>query len=129
MQDNNDNPRPRGTLRLQSVVLPRDANGAGDIFGGWLVGQMDIAGDMAASKRAQGRVATVAITDVVFLRPVAIGDVVAIYADILEVGRSSMKVTVEAWEMSDPQNDPRKLGEGLFTFVAINHEGRTRALP
>lgn len=129
MQDNNDNPRPRGTLRLQSVVLPRDANGAGDIFGGWLVGQMDIGGDMAASKRAQGRVATVAITDVVFLRPVAIGDVVAIYADILEVGRSSMKVTVEAWEMSDPQNAPRKLGEGLFTFVAINNEGRTRALP
>jgi acyl-CoA thioesterase YciA len=129
MEDNNDTPRPRGTLRLQSVVLPRDANGAGDIFGGWLVGQMDIAGDMAASQRAQGRVATVAITDVVFLRPVAIGDVVAIYADLIEVGRSSMKVTVEAWEMSNPQNSPRKLSEGLFTFVAVNVEGRTRALP
>lgn len=129
MEDNNDTPRPRGTLRLQSVVLPRDANGAGDIFGGWLVGQMDIAGDMAASQRAQGRVATVAITDVVFLRPVAIGDVVAIYADLIEVGRSSMKVTVEAWEMSNPQNSPRKLSEGLFTFVAVNDEGRTRALP
>ncbi len=125
----NDLPRPRGTLRLQSVVLPRDANGSGDIFGGWLVGQMDLAGDMAANKRAQGRVATVAINDVVFLRPVAIGDVVALYADVLEVGRSSMKVTVEAWEMSDPLNTPRKLGEGLFTFVAVNNEGRTRPLP
>ncbi|PQA42766.1 acyl-CoA thioesterase [Amnimonas aquatica] len=109
--------------------MPRDVNGNGDIFGGWLVTQMDLAGTISAQKRAQGRVATVAIDSMVFLRPIKVGDIVACYTDIIEIGRSSIKISIEAWEMSDPENAPRKLTEGLFTFVAINAQGRTRPLP
>lgn len=127
--DTDELPQPRGTLCLQLQVSPRDGNAAGDVSGGWLVGQMDLAAEMAAQRRAQGRVATVAIDQVVFLRPLRMGDVVAVHADLLEIGRSSMKITVEAWTVEAPGQPARKLSEGLFTFVAINATGHTRPLP
>lgn len=127
--NSDDTPHPRGALCLQTQVLPRDGNAAGDVSGGWLVSQMDLAAEMAAQRRAQGRVATVAIDQVVFLHPLCMGDVVAIHADLLEIGRSSMKITVEAWTVDEPGQPARKLSEGLFTFVAINATGRTRPLP
>ncbi len=122
-------PRPRGILSLQTIAMPRDANPHGDIFGGWLVSQMDLAASVAARKRARGRATTVAIDAMVFLRAVSVGDLVAFYTDIQSIGRSSMKILVEVWGVSDQLETRTKLTEGLFTFVAIDESGRTRALP
>lgn len=122
-------PHPRGTLCLQTIAMPGDANPNGDIFGGWLVSQMDLAAGVAARKRAQGRTATVAIDAMVFLRPVKVGDIVGFYTEILSTGRSSMKIMVEVWTEHDTSGAYTKLTEGLFTFVSLNDQGRTRALP
>lgn len=122
-------PRPRGTLCLQTIAMPKDANANGDIFGGWLVSQMDLAAGVAARKQAHGRVATVAIDAMVFLRPVKIGDIVSCHTEILSIGRSSMKILVEVWETDDLDGSQTKLTEGIFTFVAIDEEGRTRPVP
>ncbi len=122
-------PCPRGTLCLQTIAMPKDANANGDIFGGWLVSQMDLAAGVAARKQAHGRVATVAIDTMVFLRPVKIGDIVSCHTEILSIGRSSMKILVEVWETDDISGHQTKLTEGLFTFVAIDEEGRTRPVP
>lgn len=122
-------PSPRGQLCLQTIAMPKDANPYGDIFGGWLVAQMDLAAGVAARKRAQGRTATVAIDAMVFLRAVKVGDIVGFYTDMVSAGRSSMKIRVEVWALSDITGQHTKLTEGLFTFVAINDDGRTRALP
>ena len=122
-------PSPRGQLCLQTIAMPKDANPYGDIFGGWLVAQMDLAAGVAARKRAQGRTATVAIDAMVYLRAVKVGDIVGFYTDMVSAGRSSMKIRVEVWALSDITGQHTKLTEGLFTFVAINDDGRTRALP
>lgn len=122
-------PSPRGQLCLQTIAMPKDANSHGDIFGGWLVAQMDLAAGVAARKRAQGRTATVAIDAMVFLRSVKVGDIIGFYTNMESAGRSSMKIRVEVWALSDITGQHSKLTEGLFTFVAINDDGRTRALP
>lgn len=122
-------PSPRGQLCLQTIAMPKDANPHGDIFSGWLVAQMDLAAGVAARKRAQGRTATVAIDAMVFLRAVKVGDIVGFYTDMESAGRSSMKIRVEVWALSDITGQHTKLTEGLFTFVAINDDGRTRTLP
>jgi acyl-CoA thioesterase YciA len=124
-----NSPKPRGTLCLQTIAMPADANANGDIFGGWLVSQMDLAAGVAARKRARGRVATVAIDAMVFLRPVKIGDIVSCHTDILSIGRSSMKILVEVWETDDLDGAQTKLTEGIFTFVAIDEDGKTRPVP
>lgn len=129
MQKEEKLPGPRGQLCLQTIAMPKDANPHGDIFGGWLVAQMDLAAGVAARKRAQGRTATVAIDAMVFLRAVKVGDIVGFYTDMVSAGRSSMKIRVEVWALSDITGQHTKLTEGLFTFVAINDDGRTRALP
>ena len=89
--------QPQGELMVRTLAMPADANPAGDIFGGWVLSQMDIAGGIAASTRAHGRVATVAIDAMSFHRPVTIGDVVCCYAEIKRVGRSSLTIGIEAW--------------------------------
>ncbi len=121
-------PLPRGSLGLQTLAMPRDANPNGDIFGGWLVSQMDLAGGVAARQRAQGRVATVAIDSMVFLRPLQVGDVVGFYTEVLSLGRSSIKIMIEVWKTDTDSGDYTKITEGLFTFVAIDDQGRTRPL-
>lgn len=128
-QSEEQRPHPRGQLGLQTIAMPRDANPNGDIFGGWLVSQMDLAAGVAARKRAHGRTATVAIDAMVFLRPVKVGDIIGFYTEIMSTGRTSMKIMVEAWAVNDSSGAYTKLTEGLFTFVAINEDGRTRALP
>lgn len=127
-RDTEHHPMPRGTLCLQTIAMPADANPNGDIFGGWLVSQMDLAAGVAARKRAKGRTATVAIDAMVFLRPVKVGDIVGFYTEVLSTGRSSMKILVEVWAVSDLTGNHTKLTEGLFTFVAINDQGNTREL-
>ena len=126
MQDIDAQPSPSGDLAIQTVAMPADTNSAGDIFGGWLLGQMDIAGAITAKDRAGGRVATVAINSMVFLTPVAVGDVVSCFTDIKEVGRSSIRVCVEVWV--NISVNPVKVTEGDFVFVAIDENGRTRSV-
>jgi acyl-CoA thioesterase YciA len=107
--------------------MPADANPAGDIFGGWLMSQMDVAGGITAAARARGRVATVAVQAMEFHRPVLIGDVLCCYADIEKIGRTSITIRVEAWVQRG--NDPDRLikvTEGVFTFVALDKQGRPR---
>jgi len=124
--DRDDEPQPGGELAIQTIAMPQDAHWNGDIFGGWLVSQMDLAGAVCARKTARGRVATVAIDSMSFLRPVPVGAVVSCYTELLDVGRSSMNIRVEVWIRS--MGEVAKVTEGLFTFVAIDQTGRTRAV-
>jgi len=128
MSDIDDAPIPQGELALQTVAMPKDTNASGDIFGGWLLSQMDIAGMITASEVARGRVATVAVDGMAFLTPVQVGAVVSCYCDVLEVGRSSIRIMVEVWINSPHDGEPLKVTEGEFVFVAIDESGRTRAI-
>ena len=128
MNDIDSTPVPQGELALQTVAMPKDTNPTGDIFGGWLLSQMDIAGMITASDMAEGRVATVAIDGMTFLTPVQVGAVVSCYCDVLEVGRSSVRIVVEVWINSQHDGEPIKVTEGEFVFVAIDENGRTRAI-
>ncbi len=129
MNDIDSTPLPQGELALQTVAMPKDTNANGDIFGGWLLSQMDLAGGIAAGDVAQGRVATVAIDGMAFLTPVHVGAVVSCYTDVLEIGRSSIRMMVEVWINSKHDGEPIKVTEGEFVFVAIDENGRTRAVP
>ena len=127
--DNIDStPIPQGDLSPQTVAMPKDTNPNGDIFGGWLLSQMDIAGMVTASDVAGGRVATVAIDGMAFLTPVHVGAVVSCYCDVLEIGRSSIRIIVEVWINSQHDGEPIKVTEGEFVFVAIDQNGRTRVI-
>ena len=123
-----ENPRPQGELALQTVAMPADTNANGDICGGWLLSQMDIAGGVAAAEVARGRVATVAVQGMSFLTPVHVGAVVSCYCDILDIGRSSVRVLIEVWINSQHDGDPIKVTEGEFIYVAIDNAKRTRTI-
>lgn len=128
-QGQTDDPtdRPRGDLALRTLAMPADTNPSGDIFGGWLMAQMDIAGGITAGLRARGRVATVAVDGFTFHRPVYVGDVLCCYADILKIGRTSIKLRIEAWVLRGRSADNRvKVTEGVFTFVALDGDGNKR---
>jgi acyl-CoA thioesterase YciA len=128
MRDIDDTPKPSGELALQTIAMPADTNPSGDIFGGWLMSQMDLAGSITASRRAGGRVATVAVDAMAFMTPVRVGAVVTCYTEILDVGRSSIRVRVQVWVTSMHHNEPAKVTEGEFVFVAIDGNGRTRVV-
>lgn len=129
VSDLDDTPTPRGELALQTVAMPKDTNANGDIFGGWLLSQMDIAGSITARKLARGRVATVAVDSMAFYTPVQVGAVVSCYTDVLEIGRSSIRINVEVWKSQWEDFEPAKVTEGEFVFVAIDERGRTRQVP
>ena len=115
---------------LRVVPMPADANVHGDIFGGWIMSQVDIAGGTIAAERARGRVATVAVNSFVFKEPVLIGDRVSFYADIVRVGRTSLTVNVEVWAERNPaQRQVVKVTEATLTFVAIDEQRRPRPVP
>lgn len=124
-----EDPIPQGDLALQITALPRDANGFGDIYGGWLVAQMDLAGTAMASRIAGGRVATVAIDRMAFLVPVPMGAQLSFYTQTVDVGRSSVRLLIEVWSDDPRTSEWRKVTEAVFVFVAIDADGRTRALP
>ncbi len=109
--------------------MPADTNPAGDIFGGWLLAQMDLAAGNAAARRARGRCATVSIDKMSFLTPVQVGDEVTLYANLIKVGRTSMQFQVEAWRRSRDGDDRVKVTEATFTFVALDSGGRPRTVP
>ena len=119
-----------GGPHLRTVAMPRDANSGGDIFGGWTLSQMDLAGGTFAAGRAEGRVATVAIEAMRFLRPVAVGDEVSCYCSLNETGETSLTVKVETWTRGRGRDKaPEKVTEGVFSFVAIGEDGRPRNIP
>lgn len=117
---------PQDEAIIRTIAMPADTNPAGDIFGGWLMAQMDLAAGSAAARRAKGRCATIAVDSMMFLRPVAVGDEVSLYATLLSVGRTSMKIHVEAWRRSRDSEERFKVTEATFTFVAIDAKGRSR---
>jgi acyl-CoA thioesterase YciA len=114
---------------IRTVPMPADTNTAGDIFGGWLMGQMDMAAGVFAAGRAQGRCATVAVDGMVFHRPVAVGDLVSIYAELRSVGRTSMKIHVSAFRRHPARQSSELVTQALFTFVALDASGRPRPVP
>jgi acyl-CoA thioesterase YciA len=114
---------------IRTIAMPADTNPAGDIFGGWLLAQMDLAAGNAAARRARGRSATVSIDKVNFLSPVKVGDEVTVYATLLSVGRTSMRFEVEAWRRSRDGDDTVKVTDAVFTFVALDNRGRPRPVP
>ncbi len=120
---------PRGELATRTLAMPADANPSGDIFGGWVLAQMDIAGGISAGQRARGRVATVAVDAMTFHLPVNVGDVLCVYSDIERIGRTSMTFHLEAWALRRRLGERVKVTEGSFTFVAIDEDGRPRPVP
>ncbi len=111
---------------MRLVAMPSDTNANGDIFGGWVLSQMDQAGGIAAVEAANGRVVTVAIEAMHFIRPVKVGDVLCVYTSIGHIGRTSMKVNIEAWARRFRSHHREKVTDATFTFVAIDDEGRPR---
>ena len=120
---------PQGDLTTRTLAMPADANPAGDIFGGWVLSQMDIASGICAGQRAQGRVVTIAVNAMTFLRPVCIGDVLCVYCSIAREGRTSIGVHIEAWALRNRIGKREKVTDGTFTFVAIDANGRPKLLP
>ncbi len=121
--------RPSGVVSIRTVAMPADTNPAGDIFGGWVMSQMDLAGGTHARLLVGGRVATVAVDGFVFHRPLRIGDQLTCYTRYLRCGRTSLTLSVEAWARRGAVGDCERVTEGTFVFVAIDGEGRPRAVP
>ncbi|AVX03833.1 acyl-CoA thioesterase [Maritalea myrionectae] len=115
---------PKGELTLRTVAMPADTNPAGDIFGGWVLSQMDIAGGIAASERANSRVVTVAIEAMTFISPVKIGDVLCVYTTIEKTGTTSISVYMEAWARRNRATDRVKVTDGTFVYVALDATGK-----
>jgi acyl-CoA thioesterase YciA len=121
--------QPHGMPMIRTIAMPSDTNPAGDIFGGWLMGQMDLAAGNAAARRARGRCATIAVDGMSFLSPVHVGDEVSLYAEVLKIGNTSMKIAVEAWRRPRHDGSSVQVTTAVFTFVAIDGEGRPRKIP
>ena len=114
---------------IRTIAMLADTNPADDIFGGWLMGQMDLAAGNAAARRGRGRCATVAVDAMAFHSPVHLGDEISVYADLTDIGRISMKFKVEAWRRSRDGDREVKVTEAIFTFVALDSGGRPRPVP
>ncbi|WP_298955528.1 acyl-CoA thioesterase [uncultured Methylobacterium sp.] len=114
---------------IRTIAMPADTNPAGDIFGGWLMAQMDLAAGNVAARRARGRCATIAVEGMTFLHPVFVGDEVSLYARIVSVGRSSLKIRIEAWRRARESEETTQVTQALFTFVAIDANRRPRPVP
>ena len=122
---------PAGRIpALRVLPMPADANHNGDIFGGWIMAQVDVAGGIVAGRMARGRVATVAVNSFVFKQPVQIGDLLSLYSEVVRIGRTSITVNVEVYAERG-REDPKvvKVTEATLTYVAIDAEGRPRAVP
>lgn len=120
---------PSGELVLQTIAMPADTNANGDIFGGWLMSQMDLGSSVVARHRARGRVATVAVEAMTFYKPVWVGDVVSIHAGLTKEGKTSMTVHTEVWVTRQPSGERSKMTEAEFVFVAVSEDGSKRELP
>lgn len=122
-------PPARGTLALSTLAMPADTNPAGDIFGGWVMSQMDIGGGIAAVDRTGGRVVTVAVEAMTFIAPVKVGDVLSVYADIERVGNTSITIALEAYVRRNRLGEWVKVTDARFVYVALDEEGNKRRIP
>jgi acyl-CoA thioesterase YciA len=120
---------PQSPPLIRVMAMPADANPNGDIFGGWLLSQMDLAGGSLAAQRAHGRCATVAVDAMVFHEPVLVGDEVSCYGEMVRTGRTSMTVRIEAWRRNLATGEARRVTQAIFTYVAIGEDRRPRPLP
>ena len=119
---------PIGDLSLKVIAMPADTNWNGDVFGGWLVSQMDLAGAVHAHQISKGRVATISINNMIFLVKVKVGQVLGCYTQVVKIGNTSMQIMIEVWETNDMSN-PVMVTQGVFTYVAIDEHGQKRQLP
>src|SRR5437899_1749006 len=119
---------PTGDLCIRTLAMPADTNANGDIFGGWLLSQMDVGGGVFASKVAKSRTVTVAIEAMNFRKAVYVGDLVSVYANLVRVGRTSLTVHLEAWALRRREADPFLVTDGNFTYVSIDDHGRPQAI-
>ena len=120
---------PRGELTVRTIAMPADTNANGDIFGGWVMSRMDQAGGIAGVERARGRVVTLKVDSMTFIAPVKVGDVLEVFTEVESIGRTSMKIHVEAWARRFRTHGRDKVTDATFTFVAIGDDGRPRPVP
>lgn len=120
--------KPEGELVLQTVAMPADVNAYGDIFGGWLLSQMDLGGSVLAHRRAGSRITTVAIERMSFIRPVYVGDLICCYASVVKTGRSSITIKVSVWVLRMRIKEDVKVTEGIFTYVALDENRRPKTI-
>ena len=123
------NTEPHGSLTIRTLAMTADTNPAGDIFGGWVMSQMDIAGAIAAIERAKGRVVTVAVEAMTFIAPVKVGDILCVYTSVEKVGRTSITVAIEAWARRNRLDDRVKVTDGKFVYVALGEDGQKIPVP
>jgi acyl-CoA thioesterase YciA len=121
-------PPPSGEPAIRVVAMPADTNPYGDIFGGWLLSMMDSAAGTVAARYSKGRAVTIAVDGMTFHRPVKVGDVLSVYADVVAVGRTSLKIDVAAWARTRDGEQSDKVTHAIFTFVAIDAEGKPRVI-
>ena len=119
---------PRGNLTIRTLAMPADTNPAGDIFGGWVMSQMDIAGAIAAVERVHGRVVTVAVEAMTFIAPVKVGDVLCVYTEIERVGTTSITIGIEAWVRRNRLDDRQQVTEARFVYVSLDESGHKRPI-
>ena len=129
MNEKTETDNPRGELTVRVIAMPSDTNANGDIFGGWVMAQMDAAGGIRGVERAQGRVVTIKVDTLTFIRPVKVGDVLCVYTDVESIGRTSMKIHIEAWARRFLTATREKVTDATFTFVAVDDDGRPRPIP
>jgi acyl-CoA thioesterase YciA len=120
---------PQGTLTIRTLAMPADTNPAGDIFGGWVMSQMDIAGAIAAVETARGRVVTVAVEAMTFIAPVKVGDILCVYTRLDRIGTTSITIAIEAWARRNRVDDRVKVTDGRFVYVSLGEDGRKRQIP
>ena len=121
--------QPRGELTVRTIAMPADTNANGDIFGGWVMAHMDQAGGIAGVERAKGRVVTIVVEAMTFIQAMRVGDVLEVYTEVESVGRSSMKIHIEAWAQRFQTHHRDKVTDATFTFVHIGEDGRPRPIP
>ena len=128
MSDKTQSSKPSGQPAIRVIAMPADTNPNGDIFGGWIMSHMDLAGATVAILEAKGRVATVAVDGMSFHKPVFVGDIVSFYSEVARIGRTSITVKVEAWALRHRLGEEERVTEGTFTYVAIGEDRRPRPL-
>ncbi|MEM7191772.1 MAG: acyl-CoA thioesterase [Pseudomonadota bacterium] len=124
-----ENSPPEDVPVVRTIAMPADTNPAGDIFGGWLMSQMDLAAGNVAARRARGRCVTIAVDALSFVSPVHVGDELSLYGRIVKIGRTSMQIEVQAWRRPRHSEETQKVTEAVFTFVALDETGKSRVLP
>ncbi len=130
--ETNTGRQSKGVLLLRTLAMPSNTNANGDIFGGWIMSKMDIGGAILAKEIAHGRVVTVAVNSMTFIKPIAVGDVVCCYGECVKIGRSSIQIKIEVWVKkvaSEPIGERYCVTEAVFTFVAVDAQGKPRAIP